>query len=398
MTSTILATGTAVPSHKMSQTEALAMFQDLACVDDRQRRLAKVLFERANVQNRFTFVPHQSAYQWCVNDQTPPQPITAGGSLTTAPDPIPNVVPGVSPGLSTGQRMQLYDLYASDLAIASAKQAIELSGRCAENITHLVTVSCTGFASPGVDVRLMRSLGLPPTAQRVNIGFMGCHGAVNGMRAAMNIANADPTATILVNCVELCTLHCRFQWGPDDNEKIIGNALFGDGSASLIIADDSAKTTQSSADWEIIDTGSVLIDDSEASLSWNIGDHGFEMVLNSDISDRIESALSRWLRHWLKERNLDFSDIDCWAVHPGGPKIISSVQSSLDLTDQQLSVPLDILRRYGNMSSPTVLFILDEFKKAISESKTKPVKTPQHALVIAFGPGMVAEVVLVKTI
>lgn len=396
MTSSILASGTAVPAYSMSQSEALAMFQDLACVDDRQRRLAKVLFDRARVENRFTFVPHQSAYQWCVDDATPLQEITAGGSLTTAPDPIPQLDAGASHGLSTGQRMRLYDLYASDLAIASANQAIESSGRSADSITHLVTVSCTGFASPGVDVSLIQSLKLPPTVQRVNIGFMGCHGAINGIRTAMNIARSEPAATVLVCCVELCSLHCRFQWGPDDNEKIIGNALFGDGSASLVIANSDGNEKRDSNDWEIIDTGSVLIEDSQGSLRWDIGDHGFEMILNSDIGDRIESALSDWLSQWLQQRNLSFNDIDFWAVHPGGPKIISSVQDSLNLTDEQLSVSLDVLRRYGNMSSPTVLFILEEFKKAISESNLNPTKASQHALVIAFGPGMVAEIVLLK--
>ena len=397
MTSRILATGTAVPPHQMSQADALAMFQDLACVDDRQRRLAKVLFDRANVENRFTFVPHKSAYQWCLDDQTPPQMITAGGALTTAPDSIPQLVAGASHGLSTGQRMRLYDLYASDLAITSAKQAIANSNRTTDSITHLVTVSCTGFASPGVDINLIQSLQLPSTVERVNIGFMGCHGAVNGIRTAMNIANSDPTATVLVCCVELCSLHCRFRWGADENEKIIGNALFGDGSAALVIANSHDQQKDDSTDWEIIDTGSVLIDDSRASLRWDIGDHGFEMILSSDISDRIESALSDWLSQWLDQRDLSLADIDFWAVHPGGPKIISSVKNSLDLTEQQLSVSLDVLKRYGNMSSPTVLFILEEFKQAISKSTKPHPKTPQHALVIAFGPGMVAEIALLKT-
>ena len=394
MSSSILATGTAVPPHKMSQAQALAMFQDFACTTERQRRLAKVLFDRAQVENRFTFVPHQSAYQWCLDDQTPPQQITAGGSLTTAPDAIPPIVAGASRGLSTGQRMRLYDLYASELAIESANQAIANSDRSPSSITHLVTVSCTGFASPGVDVKLIQALALAPTVERVNIGFMGCHGAVNGIRTAMHIANSDPTATVLVCCVELCSLHCRFQWGPDENEKIIGNALFGDGSASLIIANQDSQQNNDSSDWEIVDTGSVLIDDSRASLRWDIGDHGFEMILSSDIGDRIESALSNWLSQWLHQRGLSFDDIDFWAVHPGGPKIISSVQSSLNLTEQQLSVSMDILRRYGNMSSPTVLFILEEFRKSMATAH--PAKTPQHAVVIAFGPGMVAEIALLK--
>lgn len=386
MSSYILATGTAVPPNQMSQAQALAMFQDLACVDARQRRLAKALFDRAKVENRFTFVPHQSAYQWCIDPLTPPESIDRQSPLTQTPNPLPNVAAGNHHGLTTGQRMRLYDLYASDIAIAAAAQAFQQCDLTADQITHLVTVSCTGFAAPGVDVRMINTLGLPPTTQRINVGFMGCHGAVNGVRAAMNITRADPLACVLVCCVELCSLHCRFHWGPQDNEKIIGNALFGDGSASLIVCGDSQK--QQPCQWEIIDTGSVLIDDSQSALRWDIGDHGFEMILRSEIGDRIESALKNWLSQWLKQHDLKLDDIDCWAVHPGGPKIISSVQQSLNLDDQQLSVSLDVLRRYGNMSSPTVLFILDSFRKLAVDG--------DHAIMIAFGPGMVAEVALFK--
>ena len=288
--------------------------------------------------------------------------------------------------------MRLYDLYASELAINSATQAIQTADCDPSDITHLVTVSCTGFASPGVDVKLIKTLGLPATTQRINIGFMGCHGAVNGIRTAMNITNADAKAKVLVCCVELCSLHCRFQWTEEDHEKIIGNALFGDGSASLIIGSEGG---QQKTDWEIVDTGSTLIEDSEAELRWDIGDHGFEMILTSEIGDRIEGALSQWLSQWLEQRSLTLGDIDCWAVHPGGPKIIRSVQQSLDLSDQQLSVSLEVLERYGNMSSPTVLFILESFKKIMSEAPALG-EGSKHLLIIAFGPGMVSEVALLR--
>ena len=320
MSSYILATGTSVPSHTMSQDSALEMFQDLACSTPRQRRLAKVLFDRANVKNRFTFVPYQSAYQWCVDADTPLQQIKRGGHLTVAPHPIPDTISGNSPGLSTGQRMRLYDLYAADIAIQSATQAIQTAGCEPSDITHLVTVSCTGFASPGVDVKLIKTLGLPATTQRVNIGFMGCHGAVNGIRTAMNIANADANAKVLVCCVELCSLHCRFQWTEEDHEKIIGNALFGDGSASLIV---SSERRQENTDWEIVDTGSTLIENSEAELRWDIGDHGFEMILNSEIGDRIEGALSQWLSQWLENDCSALATLIVGPFIPAAPKLFA---------------------------------------------------------------------------
>ena len=392
MSSYILATGTSVPPNSLPQDSALKMFHDLACSTSRQRRLADVLFDRAGVNNRFTIVPYQSFYQWCVDENTDPQMITRGSPLTVAPQPIPTIDSGTHVGISTGQRMRLYDLYAADIAIESATQAIQTAECDPSEITHLVIVTCTGFASPGVDVKMIKTLGLPATTQRINVGFMGCHGAVNGIRAAMNITKADANAKVLVCCVELCSLHCRFQWTEEDHDKIVGNALFGDGSASLIIG---GERRQQKTDWEIIDTGSTLIEDSEAELCWNIGDHGFEMILSSEIGGRIEGALSQWLTQWLEQRSLSLDDIDCWAVHPGGPKIIRSVQQSLNLNEEQLSVSLDVLSRFGNMSSPTVLFILESFKKAMDEAST-PATDKKHALIIAFGPGMVSEVALLS--
>ena len=392
MSSYILATGTSVPPNSLSQESALKMFQDLACSTPRQSRLAKVLFDRANVNNRFTCVPCQAFYQWCADDGTPLEEITRGGPLTVSPDPIPETTSGKHLGLSTGQRMRLYDIYAADIAIESATQAIQTAKIDPSEITHLVTVTCTGFASPGVDVKLIKALNLPAQTQRINVGFMGCHGAINGVRTAMNIANSDARAKVLVCCVELCSLHCNFIWTEEDHEKIIGNALFGDGSASLVIG---SNLEQQEFDWEIIDTGSTLIEDSEEELCWNIGDNGFEMILTNEIGDRIEGALSNWLTDWLGERSLTFDDIDCWAVHPGGPKIIRSVQQSLNLSDEQLSISLDVLEQYGNMSSPTVLFILEAFKNQLEQMKPAT-SGNKHALVIAFGPGMVSEIALLK--
>ncbi len=393
--------GTAVPPHVMTQPAALAMFQDLTCVDQRQRRLAKVLFEKAAVEQRHTFVPHQSAYRWCSPDPVPTDQCDIS-YLSTAPEPIPALQPGASPGLTTGQRSKLYAHYAGKLAADSAGKAIQDSGVSPASVTHLVTVSCTGFASPGPDIHLVKTLGLPATIQRTNVGFMGCHGSINGMRVALNIVKADPAAVVLMTSVELCSLHCRFQW---DSEKIVGNALFGDGSASLVFtgdAVDSASPAKGETCWQPIATGSVLIPDSEPALSWHVGDHGFEMVLTSDIGDHIRASLHRWLVEWLAEQGIDFERITCWGVHPGGPRILSAVQSSLGLTAEQLLTSTGVLREFGNMSSPTVLFILERFRRQIARQSTGPhgpdtdQRPTNYCVLIAFGPGMMAEVALLK--
>jgi len=390
---TIRGIGTSNPQHVLTQSDALKIFQDLTCVDQRHRRVAKALYEKAKVEQRYTCVPHQATYRWCSPDQAPcDDSHNEVEYLSGVPDPIPALTAGASAGLTTGQRSKLYAHFAGDLATDSARAALSNAKIDAGSITHLVTVSCTGLASPGVDIHLIKALDLPASVQRTNVAFMGCHGAINGIRTANNIVKADPQAVVLMTAVELCSLHCPFQW---ETEKIVGNALFGDGSASLVLCHEkSSVPTASTPSWEVLDCGSTVIPDSETSLSWNVGDHGFEMILTSAIGEHIEAALHDWLSGWLDDRGIALDQIEHWGVHPGGPRILSAVKNSLQLTDHQLATSMKVLKNFGNMSSPTVLFILDEFGRSLL---TPQQAKPGYGVLVAFGPGMVAEVALVKS-
>jgi predicted naringenin-chalcone synthase len=396
---TIVGIGTSNPQHLMPQSDALKMFQDLACVDHRQQRLAKVLFERAQVDQRYTCVPHRAAYRWCSPELAAVEDDQDElDYLSRVPEPLPVLTAGASAGLTTGQRSKIYARYAGDLAVDSARAALNSGNVEASSVTHIVTVSCTGFASPGVDIHLIKTLDLPSSVQRTNVAFMGCHGAINGVRAATNIVRADPRAVVLMTAVELCSLHCRFQW---ETEKIVGNALFGDGSASLVFRHGmSSSPTAPATDqettncWEVIDCGSTLIPDSEAALSWHVGDHGFEMILTNAIGEHIETSLHHWLKGWLNEREITLDQIEHWGVHPGGPRILAAVKNSLQLTEDQLATSMKVLKTFGNMSSPTVLFILDEFGRS---QAADPNATGGFGLLLAFGPGMIAEVALLKS-
>ncbi|MFT5301812.1 MAG: alkylresorcinol/alkylpyrone synthase [Mariniblastus sp.] len=404
LAATLLGIGTSHPVHTMSQAEALKMFSDLVCENEKQKRLAKVLYRKSGVKNRHTVVPHQAAYTW----GTPARQVTAVGTsetvgfnrdLLVAPETLPEISPGESAGPTTGERMQIYREFASSLAIESAKAALSDGRIEPEQITHLVVVTCTGFDSPGIDIQLIKQLGLPPTTQRVNVGFMGCHAAINGIRVATAIAQSDPNARVLMTAVELCSLHYKFQW---DLEGVIGNALFADGSASLVFGSKDPtipnslpeSETPSSSDWNVVSTGSVLIPDSIETMSWTVGDNGFEMILTNEIGDRIEATLKDWLVNWLADHQLTIDEIDLWGVHPGGPRILSAVQNSLSLSDDDLATSRSVLQRYGNMSSPTVLFILQEFTDAIRAADRSGEKS--NCLLLAFGPGLVAEVALLR--
>jgi alpha-pyrone synthase len=208
---------------------------------------------------------------------------------------------------------------------------------------------------------------------------MGCHGAINGLRVADAIAGSDPLARILLCAVELCTLHYRFQWDP---ERCVGNALFSDGAGAVV-----GSASASRGDWQVTATGSCLLPDSTDAMTWQIGDHGFEMTLSRRVPDLISQHLRPWLSQWLGQRDIRIEDVATWAIHPGGPRILSAVEESLGLDRQATSVSRDVLAEHGNMSSPTVLFILDRLRQAAA---------PRPCVMLGFGPGLMAEAALLQ--
>ncbi|MEX0818179.1 MAG: type III polyketide synthase, partial [Pirellulaceae bacterium] len=343
----ILGIGTAVPEHVMTQDEALAMSAQLICRTDREARLLRMMFRRAGVEKRHTCVPHRVAYDWASDSATP----------------------GASAGRSTSERMRLYAAHAGPLAMRAAADSLSVAGVAPDAITHLITVSCTGFDAPGIDVQLLEQLGLPRTTERLHVGYMGCHGALNGLRAARGLVAAEPAAKVLLCAVELCSLHYQLRW---DDERILGNALFADGAAALVGATATSDGPLAAAN------GSRLLDQSSDSITWRIGDHGFEMTLSSEVPQLIRQQLRPWLAEWLARHDESFASIKAWAVHPGGPRILDAVEAALELDPHALSASRAVLSQYGNMSSPTVLFIL---KELLARGTSRP------CVALGFGPG-----------
>ncbi len=283
-------------------------------------------------------------------------------------------------GPTTESRLQRYAADAPSLAIAACVQACERAAVSARSITQLVTVSCTGFMAPGIDIRLIKHLGIDAGVGRTHIGFMGCHGALNGLRVAKALAESSQKERVLLCAVELCSLH--FQYGWDDN-ALIANALFADGAAAAVIAlreAPAAKTLMLSA------SGSSVIPDSEEAMGWRIGDHGFEMRLAASVPGLIRRHLRSWTEQWLGRQGLQLNGMASWAVHPGGPKILDSVASALELPDHALAISREVLAQHGNMSSPTVLFILE---KLLRQDAPRPI------VAMAFGPGLSIEACLI---
>ena len=283
-------------------------------------------------------------------------------------------------GPTTAERQRHYAACAPPLAVSASRAALQNSGLPARAITHLITVSCTGFLAPGVDVTLIRQLGLSPTVERTHIGYMGCHGALNGLRAARAFADADRSARILLCAVELCSLHYHYGWDP---QQMVANALFADGAAAGVAGPGDLAPER----WQVTASGSCLIPNSTDDMSWTVGDHGFEMVLSKRVPGLIAEHLRPWLESWLKTHDLTVNDVPSWAIHPGGPRILAAVEETLGLSRERTAASWAVFTEFGNMSSPTLLFILDRLRTA---------RARRPCVALGFGPGLTAEAALFR--
>lgn len=361
MSAAILGLATALPSRSIEQTEVADIAATFLFEDPRQGRALKALFRRSQVRRRSSVVL---------------EPRDAAGLPQSF---YPPAADNQDRGPRTSKRMERYALEVGPLALAAAERALAASPCTADQITHLVTVSCTGFAAPGVDVTLIKRLGLAPTVGRVHVGFMGCHGVLNGMRVARAFVEADPKARPLLCAVELCSLHFQYGWEAD---WLVANSLFADGAAAAVIGPPGGDRTDA---WRIQALGSCLMPDSEDAMTWRIADHGFQMSLSAQVPELIARYLRPWLESWLKAEGVAIEQIGSWAVHPGGPRILGSVTNALGLPAQVTDVSAAVLAEHGNMSSPTVLFVIEQLQRLAA---------PRPCVALAFGPGLIAEAAL----
>ena len=355
--------GLALPEHSIAQADAADFVLPFNADTEEQARVLRGLYRRAGVRRRHSVVLESNGDAGAVQQST--------YSPRSAESPL---------GPTTSARMRSYEQHASVLATMATRRALSDSQIEAADITHLVTVSCSGFHAPGFDIELLQTAGLSPSVARTHVGFMGCHGALNGLRVADAFLKADPHAKVLLCCVELCSLHHQYGWSPD---RIVSNALFADGAAAVVLTNESAE-----AGWQLLASGSVVLPDTLGDMGWRIRDHGFEMTLSARVPELIKQHLRPWLSDWLGSRQLALDDIRSWAFHPGGPRILSAAGEALSLRREQWAVSESVLADFGNMSSPTILFILDRLR---SEAVAGP------CVALAFGPGLTIEAALLNS-
>ncbi len=361
MSLAILGMGKAQPVYSITQDAAAAFARALSCRTERQGKLLEKLYKKARIHKRGSVLLQAQSEQGFSQDFFLPSRKSSGRGPTTQ------------------DRMERYAREAAPLALAASKQALRASHLPAAAISHLITVSCTGFAAPGVDIALINGLGLQRSVGRMQVGFMGCHGVINGLRIAAALGKADPKARVLLCAVELCSLHFSYGWDPG---KIVANSLFADGAAALVAAPEKKGNE---TDWCVKATGSFIFPESQDAMSWQIGNYGFEMMLSPRVPTLIAEQLRPQVEKWLTSQRVSLADIRSWAIHPGGPRLIDQVAASLDLPEKRLTASRSILAQCGNMSSPTILFIIDRLRRT---------KAQRPCLALGFGPGLALEMAL----
>ncbi len=359
--------GTAVPDHAITQQEAAALAAGLANAAPGRERGLTALYRRSGIRSRGSVLLENPGGRPFAQEFFPPAETAGVG------------------GPSTGERMARYGLEAGRLAVEAARRSLAAADVESAAITHLVTCSCTGFASPGVDIELLEDLGLSPAVARTHVGFMGCHGAFNTLRVAAAYAAADPRAVILAVCVELCSLH--LQYGAHD-DHVVANSLFADGAAAAVCrataadAPDAADRPVSARPWRLVHQASRVLPGSQREMGWLIGDHGFEMSLSPRVPGLIAAHLQPAVMTMLANVGLEAAEIGSWAVHPGGPRILAAAEEALALPPEALVASRGVLADHGNMSSATILFVLERLRAAAA---------PGPCVAIAFGPGLTVE-------
>src|SRR5262245_15322407 len=376
----ILGLGTAVPDASIDLEEGQMVAESLCCETEEQATFIPAIYAGTGINRRYMCLGR------AVVDDIRNDTYLSGSPF------LPTRVPGER-GPTTRQRMEIYEREAPPLAVRASADALSQAATLPAEISHLVTVSCTGFAAPGFDIALINELGLSPTIHRTHVGFMGCHAALNGLRVANAFAGSSPDARVLLCSVELCSLHYHYGWDP---QKVVANALFADGAGAIVGRNGHGRSGRDwrserrlenspASSWQLVASGSHLVPEAADAMTWTIGDHGFGMTLSKRIPEVIGAKLRPWLDEWLVEHGVRVADVKSWAIHPGGPKILDSAAAVLGLPTDAVWASREILSEYGNMSSATVLFIL---KRLIDSGAEGP------CVALGFGPGLNVEVAL----
>jgi alpha-pyrone synthase len=342
---------TAVPDDDVHA--AFVAFADQMLEDPRVQPVFRRMAQRSGIRRRFSVLsPNAANTEFTVNAHE----FYTRGSF---PD--------------TAKRMHIFERFAPRLAHKTLDK-LALTEAERRGITHVLVTSCTGLYAPGLDFDIMDHLGLDTTVERTMIGFMGCYAAINGLKQARHIVRSEPTAKVLLVNLELCTLHLQ---ETQDLEQVLSFLVFGDGCAASLI---SAEPTGFAMD----SFRSVQIPNTRELITWRIRGVGFDMLLSGKVPAEIGKALAISGPEVLG--NLNPADIALWGVHPGGKSVLDAVERGLGLAPDALAASRQTLECFGNMSSATVMFVLEKLMQTAHPGDL--------GCAMSFGPGLTAETML----
>lgn len=350
--SNIISLGTAVPQYKYAQSDlAKWMHQRLNKSDERLGRVFRLLYEKTSIDTRYSVLPDFSAH-------------VKNAKLFINKTQEPKVE----------ERLAVYKNEAAKLGESAVQSCLKKTTVQAIEITHLISVSCTGMYAPGLEIELKKGLKLKSNTQTHAVNFVGCYAAFPALKMADAFCKANPKAVVLIVAVELCTLHFQNKAGDD---YLLSNSLFADGAAAAIVTNTKLKK-----EGLIIDNfASMLMDEGKNDMAWDIYSDGFLMKLSSYIPTLVDKGIAQLL----SLVDTDKAKINHWAIHPGGRKILEACEKKLHLSKEDLSSSYNTLRNYGNLSAPTILFVLKELLE------TKKLSPGEVIFSCGFGPGLTME-------
>jgi predicted naringenin-chalcone synthase len=355
--SKIVSIGTALPAYRHDQENILQFMQHLYGMNETDKRKLRFLYRQAGISARHSSIADYSKpiHEWEFYPQSE------------------NVEP--FPGLE--QRMDWFQKFAPPLSVHAIQKCLDNKLK-AEEITHLITVSCTGLSAPGLDLQVMELMDLPKDIFRTSVNFMGCYAAIHALKLADIICRATPDAKVLIVCTELCTLHLQKVPSPDN---LASGLLFSDGSAAVLVTGDlhPAKGIRLNSFY------SEVVTKGKKDMAWELSSTGFQMTLSGYVPYLIEEDIARLVEKALAKQGISRSSITNWCIHPGGRKILEAVQKSLEIEKHELNSSYNILDQFGNMSSATILFVLNDMLPSIQQKENSKI------FAVAFGPGLTME-------
>ena len=357
--SKIISIGTAVPQYRHVQNDILRFMQLVYAGNEADKRKMKFLYHQSGIATRYSVIPDYSRdiHDWKFYPQTE----------------------NLEPFPSLEQRMMYYHKYAPALSVDAIRNC--LGAVHANQITHLITVSCTGMSAPGLDLQIMELLDLPKTIYRTSVNFMGCYAAIHALKVADLICKTTSGAQVMVVCTELCTLHFQHE-GTIDN--ITSSLLFADGAAAALVCHDDHNRTG----LHLNHFYSEVITRGKRDMAWELSSSGFVMTLSGYIPELIEEDFAPLVKNAFQNSSYSLKDTTHWCIHPGGKRILDAVTKTLKFTNNELHACYEVLRDYGNMSSATIFFVLN---RILNEIKSGNAEKENVVFGAAFGPGLTME-------